>query len=144
MDFVIEAVVENLDIKRRALRELESAVDAGAIIASNTSSLSVDDMAAVLRHPERFVGMHFFNPVNRMPLVEIVSGAATSPETVATAVAVLIITIGAVAGGVIPFGFFPEVEGDAVTASARLPFGAPVDRRRAVRGELQAAWDLAM
>lgn len=64
--------------------------------------------------------------------------------TVATAVAILVITIGAVAGGVIPFAFFPQIEADIVTASARLPFGSPVDRTLAVRAELQAALDLAI
>jgi len=83
-DLVVEAVVERLDIKQQVLAECEAQVHDGCIIATNTSSLSVDDMAAVLKRPERFAGLHFFNPVHRMPLVEIVRGSATDDETVAT------------------------------------------------------------
>ncbi len=87
VDIVIEAAVEDIELKKRMLAELESHISQDAIIATNTSSLSVTDLAKALRHPERFIGMHFFNPVSRMPLVEIVPGTQTSPETVATAVA---------------------------------------------------------
>ena len=85
-EVVIEAVVENMEIKKKVLGELETHLRADAVIASNTSSLSVTEMALGLTHPERFVGMHFFSPVNRMPLVEIVPGEKTSPETIATVV----------------------------------------------------------
>ena len=80
-DLVVEAIVENLDIKKKVLKELESKVEDDTIICSNTSSLRIQDMAEALEKPERFIGMHFFNPVNRMPLVEIVPGPKTSPET---------------------------------------------------------------
>ncbi len=85
-EVVIEAVVENMEIKKKVLGELETHLREDAVIASNTSSLSVTEMASGLTHPERFVGMHFFSPVNRMPLVEIVPGEKTSPETIATVV----------------------------------------------------------
>ncbi len=78
---IVEAIVEDLQTKRRLLRELEPFVDRDALLATNTSSLSVTAIAAALDHPERFAGMHFFNPAPVMPLVEIVSGAATSPRT---------------------------------------------------------------
>jgi 3-hydroxyacyl-CoA dehydrogenase/enoyl-CoA hydratase/3-hydroxybutyryl-CoA epimerase len=86
-DFALEAVVEDLDIKRRVFAELEVRIPAGALLASNTSSLSVDALAAGLLHAERFVGFHFFNPVHRMPLVEVVRGARTSDTALVTAVA---------------------------------------------------------
>ena len=83
-DLVIEAVVEKMDIKRIVLRETENAVRRGCVLATNTSSLSVDEMASGLARPENFVGMHFFNPVHRMPLVEVVRGARSSDHAVAT------------------------------------------------------------
>lgn len=86
MDLVIEAAVENLDLKNKLLAELEKKVPSTAIIASNTSSLGISKMAKNLKNPERFIGMHFFNPVPRMPLVEIIPGEKTSPQTIATAV----------------------------------------------------------
>jgi len=82
-DVVIEAVVENLEVKKKVLAEAETVVRDDCILATNTSSLRVADMAVALKHPERFVGMHFFNPVNRMPLVEVVAGPHSSPEAVA-------------------------------------------------------------
>lgn len=87
LDFVIEAIVENLDIKQKVLAELESTLGEGTVIASNTSSLRIDDIGAALQRPENLVGMHFFNPVPMMPLVEVVKGSKTSDRTVATAVA---------------------------------------------------------
>jgi 3-hydroxyacyl-CoA dehydrogenase/enoyl-CoA hydratase/3-hydroxybutyryl-CoA epimerase len=84
-DIVIEAVVENLPIKKTVLTELEAMVPETTVIATNTSSLRVDDLSEALQHKSRFVGMHFFNPVHRMPLVEIVRGRSTSDEAVATA-----------------------------------------------------------
>lgn len=85
-DFALEAVVEDLDIKRRVFGELEVRIGEQAVLATNTSSLSVDTLAEGLRHPERFVGFHFFNPVHRMPLVEVVRGVRTSDAALATAV----------------------------------------------------------
>ncbi|UMA66225.1 3-hydroxyacyl-CoA dehydrogenase NAD-binding domain-containing protein [Roseivivax marinus] len=84
---VIEAVVERLDIKRSVITDLEQEVGADTVIASNTSSLRIDDIAAEMDRPERLVGMHFFNPVPRMPLVEIVRGLRSSDSAVARAVA---------------------------------------------------------
>jgi 3-hydroxybutyryl-CoA dehydrogenase len=74
---VVEAVVENLEVKRALFAELEDIVDDGCILATNTSSISVTAIAAKLRRPERLVGMHFFNPVPLMALVEVISGVAT-------------------------------------------------------------------
>ncbi|HTR97290.1 MAG TPA: 3-hydroxyacyl-CoA dehydrogenase NAD-binding domain-containing protein [Candidatus Acidoferrales bacterium] len=85
-DFAIEAVVEDLDVKRRVFAELEVRMREDAVLASNTSSLRVDALADGLRHPGRFVGVHFFNPVHRMPLVEVVRGAKTTDAALATAV----------------------------------------------------------
>lgn len=85
-DLVIEAAAENLDLKKRVFAELEAIIRPDAILATNTSSLTIDSMAASMKHPERFVGMHFFNPPNKMPLVEVVAGSRTSPEALATAV----------------------------------------------------------
>lgn len=87
---VVEAVVERLPVKEAVLREVEAVVAPDVVIASNTSSLSIDSMAAVLRHPRRFAGMHFFNPVHRMPLVEVVRGAKTADDTVATLAALAV------------------------------------------------------
>ncbi|MBF0244729.1 MAG: enoyl-CoA hydratase/isomerase family protein [Planctomycetes bacterium] len=86
LDVVIEAIVENMDLKKKVLAELEDHIGAETLIGSNTSALSITEMAGALKHPERFVGIHFFNPVNRMPLVEIIPGAKTSEQTVADAV----------------------------------------------------------
>lgn len=84
---VIEVIVENLDVKVAVLSQIESEVDADAIIATNTSSLSVTAIAGRLARPDRVVGMHFFNPATVLPLVEVVSGHATSPEVAQTIVA---------------------------------------------------------
>ncbi len=81
-DLVIEAVVENMDIKKSVFKELEKEVGAECILTSNTSSLSVAQMASVLETPERFAGLHFFNPVNKMPLVEIITHDNIDPSTV--------------------------------------------------------------
>jgi 3-hydroxyacyl-CoA dehydrogenase / enoyl-CoA hydratase / 3-hydroxybutyryl-CoA epimerase len=85
-DIVLEAVVENIAIKKKVLAEVEARVGEKTLLASNTSSLSITEMAGALRAPSRFVGMHFFNPPNRMPLVEVVPGAATGVDAVAMAV----------------------------------------------------------
>lgn len=87
-DFVIEAVVEVLDLKKKIFADCEQVLDPGAILATNTSSLSVTAMGADLQHPERVVGFHFFNPVPVMPLLEIVRTGASSDEAMATAFAV--------------------------------------------------------
>jgi 3-hydroxybutyryl-CoA dehydrogenase len=81
---VIEAVVEDLEAKRRLFAEIEAAVRERAILATNTSSLSITAIAAGLGNPSRAVGMHFFNPPTRMPLVEVVPGLATDPEVADT------------------------------------------------------------
>jgi 3-hydroxybutyryl-CoA dehydrogenase len=80
-DIVIEAVPEQLDLKMRVLRDVEKHAPARAILTSNTSSLSVTELAAILDRPGRFAGMHFFNPVHRMKLVEIVRALDSTPET---------------------------------------------------------------
>ncbi|WP_448060169.1 3-hydroxyacyl-CoA dehydrogenase NAD-binding domain-containing protein [Cellulomonas hominis] len=98
-DLVIEAVTEVLDVKRQVFAALEDVVGPETVLATNTSALSVTAMAAGLRHPERVVGIHFFNPVARMPLVEVVRTAASGPEAVATAFA-LVERVGKVAVGV--------------------------------------------
>jgi len=80
-DFVVEAVVERLDVKQAVFEGLSKRMPADAILASNTSSLSIDAIGARAERPERVVGMHFFNPVDRMPLVEVVTGPRTSDAT---------------------------------------------------------------
>jgi len=83
-EVVVEAVVERMDVKRQVLADAERFVADECVLATNTSSLSVAEMADALLRPERFCGMHFFNPVHRMPLVEVVRGPATDDLTVAT------------------------------------------------------------
>jgi 3-hydroxybutyryl-CoA dehydrogenase len=78
-DLVIEAVVEDLDLKRATFSRLDDVLRPDAVLASNTSSLSITEMAAATRHPERFVGLHFFNPVPLMKLVEVIHTARTAP-----------------------------------------------------------------
>lgn len=87
-DFVIEAVFEEMSIKKQVFADLEKHVSPSCALTTNTSSLSVTDMAADLDHPERVVGFHFFNPVAVLPLVEIVRAPATDEGTLATAFAV--------------------------------------------------------
>jgi 3-hydroxyacyl-CoA dehydrogenase/enoyl-CoA hydratase/carnithine racemase len=84
-DLVLEAVFEELGVKQQVLAEVEELVSQECVLATNTSSLSITDMAAELRHPERVVGMHFFNPVGLMPLLELVRAAKTDDATLATA-----------------------------------------------------------
>ncbi len=84
-DFVVEAVVEEMKLKHEVFTRLDRMTRADAVLASNTSSLSIGEMARATRRPERIVGMHFFNPVPRMPLVEIVRGAASHDQALATA-----------------------------------------------------------
>jgi 3-hydroxyacyl-CoA dehydrogenase/enoyl-CoA hydratase/3-hydroxybutyryl-CoA epimerase len=85
VDLVIEAAVEKLDLKQQVFRDLESQVGHNTVLATNTSALSIDDIASVLTWPERVVGLHFFNPVHRMQLVEIVRGPRTSHQAIDTA-----------------------------------------------------------
>ncbi len=80
-DIVIEAATENLDLKLRLLREVEPLLGPDAILASNTSSISITKLAAATQRPERFIGMHFFNPVPMMALVEVIRGLQTSDDT---------------------------------------------------------------
>ncbi|AJE98544.1 3-hydroxybutyryl-CoA dehydrogenase [Pandoraea apista] len=80
-DIVIEAATENFDLKVKILKQLEGVAKDDAILASNTSSISITKLAAVVARPEQFIGMHFFNPVPLMALVEIIRGLQTSDET---------------------------------------------------------------
>ena len=84
VDFIVEAIVEDLEIKKTVFGELEKYINDDTIVVSNTSSLRIDDMASAFKYPQRFGGMHFFNPVHMMPLVEVIKGKNTSDETVAT------------------------------------------------------------
>ncbi len=87
VDIVVEAVVENPAVKHAVLAEVEEKVKEGAIITSNTSTISISYLAQALKRPENFCGMHFFNPVHRMPLVEVIRGEKSSDLAVATTVA---------------------------------------------------------
>ncbi len=81
---VIEAVAEKMAIKKQVLQEVEAFLPDHAVFASNTSALSINELQKVARHPERVCGMHFFNPVHKMPLIEIIRGNATNDKTIAT------------------------------------------------------------
>ncbi len=85
-DLVIEAVVEDLEVKRAVFQELTPRLRPDCVIASNTSAIPIDELAKATGRPAQFVGIHFFNPVHKMPLVEIVRGSSTRPDTLATAV----------------------------------------------------------
>jgi 3-hydroxyacyl-CoA dehydrogenase/enoyl-CoA hydratase/3-hydroxybutyryl-CoA epimerase len=84
VDFIVEAIVEDIEIKKSVFSDLENHINEDTIVVSNTSSLRIDDMAFAFKNPSRFAGMHFFNPVHMMPLVEVIRGKDTSDETVAT------------------------------------------------------------
>src|SRR6267154_651381 len=86
VDLVIEAVIEKLEIKQKIFRDLEIVNDANTILASNTSSLSITEIGSTLKHPERFLGLHFFNPAHLMKLVEVISGRQTDQGVVASIV----------------------------------------------------------
>ncbi len=86
-DLIIEAIIEKPEAKKEFFARLEPQMRPDAILASNTSTIPITKLANGLKHPERFCGIHFFNPVRRMPLVEVIRGEKTSDETVATAVA---------------------------------------------------------
>ncbi len=87
-EFVIEAVFEEMGVKKQVWKEVEAVVSETCVLATNTSSLSITEMASELKHPERVVGFHFFNPVAVMPLLEVIKGEKTDDETLATAFAV--------------------------------------------------------
>jgi 3-hydroxyacyl-CoA dehydrogenase/enoyl-CoA hydratase/3-hydroxybutyryl-CoA epimerase len=86
-DLVIEAVFEELGVKQQVLREAEGVLPESGVFASNTSTIPITRIAEAARDPERVIGMHFFSPVAKMPLLEVIPGARTSPQTVSTAVA---------------------------------------------------------
>jgi 3-hydroxybutyryl-CoA dehydrogenase len=86
VDLVVEAVVENLEVKKTVFKELEGLCRDDVIFASNTSSISITQIAASTSRPDKFIGMHFFNPVPVMKLVEVIRGIATSDETTQTVV----------------------------------------------------------
>ena len=83
-DFAIEAVPEQLDLKVRLLKDVDAALKPGVILASNTSSISITQLAAQTSRPDKFIGMHFMNPVPIMALVEVIRGLATSDDTFQT------------------------------------------------------------
>jgi len=87
VDIVVEAVVENPKVKHAVLKETESKIREDAVLTSNTSTISIDHLAEPLSRPENFCGMHFFNPVHRMPLVEVIRGEKTSDAAIAKTVA---------------------------------------------------------
>ena len=87
VDLVVEAVVENPKVKHAVLAEVETKVSDHAVLCSNTSTISIDYLAGALQRPENFCGMHFFNPVHAMPLVEVIRGSKTSDATIARTVA---------------------------------------------------------
>ena len=87
VDLVVEAVVENQNVKQMVLAEAEQHIADDAVLASNTSTISINALAKSLKRPENFCGMHFFNPVHRMPLVEVIRGEQTSEATIARTVA---------------------------------------------------------
>jgi 3-hydroxybutyryl-CoA dehydrogenase len=80
-DFVVEAIIENLGLKKQVFEKLDQVMAPGRIIASNTSSISITKLAACTNRPEKFIGMHFMNPVPIMKLVEVINGLATESET---------------------------------------------------------------
>jgi 3-hydroxyacyl-CoA dehydrogenase len=104
-DVVIEAIFENMDAKKAVFAKLDAVCKPAAILASNTSTLDIDALAAMTARPEKVVGLHFFVPANIMKLLEIVRGQATSPETMATAIALAktLRKVGVVSGNA--FGF---------------------------------------
>jgi 3-hydroxyacyl-CoA dehydrogenase len=104
-DVIVEAVFENMDVKKDVFAKLDAVAKPTAILASNTSTLDIDAMAAVTKRPAQFVGLHFFAPANIMKLLEIVRGKETSPETMATAIALAkaLRKVGVVSGNA--FGF---------------------------------------
>jgi 3-hydroxyacyl-CoA dehydrogenase/enoyl-CoA hydratase/3-hydroxybutyryl-CoA epimerase len=86
VDLVIEAAVEKMDLKKRIFARLDETAPLRTLLATNTSALSITELGAAVKHADRVVGIHFFNPVHRMPLVEVITGEQTSAETAAAAV----------------------------------------------------------
>jgi 3-hydroxybutyryl-CoA dehydrogenase len=86
-DFVVEAIIEDLDLKKKVFSALDEAVRPSVVLASNTSSISITKLAAATKRPEKFIGMHFMNPVPVMKLVEVINGLATDKETTEVTVA---------------------------------------------------------
>jgi len=84
-DFIVEAIIENMDLKKTLFKELDGICPGRTIFATNTSSFSITEIASVTRRPEKFLGLHFFNPVPVMRLVEIIKGYTTAEDTVAVA-----------------------------------------------------------
>lgn len=111
-DLVIEAVFEDMDLKKRVFAALDDIAKPEAVLATNTSGLDVNALAAATRRPESVIGMHFFSPANVMELVEVVRGAATAPETLATAMAVAR-RLGKIA---VPVGVCPGFVGNRMLA----------------------------
>ncbi|MFP6747503.1 MAG: 3-hydroxyacyl-CoA dehydrogenase NAD-binding domain-containing protein [Alphaproteobacteria bacterium] len=87
-DLVIEAVFEKMELKKEIFAKLDAHAKPGAVLASNTSTLSIDEIASATKRPESVIGMHFFSPANVMRLLEVVRGKASSPETIATAMGI--------------------------------------------------------
>jgi enoyl-CoA hydratase/3-hydroxyacyl-CoA dehydrogenase len=87
-DLIIEAIFENMEVKKKVFAEVDAAAPAHAILATNTSSLSIDELANATSRPDKFIGMHYFSPVAAMKLIEIVIGEKTSEETIAATLAV--------------------------------------------------------
>ncbi|MFO7287964.1 MAG: 3-hydroxyacyl-CoA dehydrogenase NAD-binding domain-containing protein [Gammaproteobacteria bacterium] len=86
-DVIIEAVLERMDLKQQVFKRLDEVAKPGAVLATNTSTLDIEEIASVVRRPEDVIGMHFFSPANVMPLLEVVRTSKTSPETIATVMA---------------------------------------------------------
>src|SRR6185503_10271411 len=86
VDLVIEAVFEDLKLKQQMVSDIEALGNANLVFATNTSSIPIKDIAQNAKRPERIIGMHYFSPVEKMPLLEIIRHAGTSDETIATAV----------------------------------------------------------
>jgi 3-hydroxybutyryl-CoA dehydrogenase len=85
-DFIVEVIIEVMDVKKKVFAELDGIVKPEVILSSNTSSMSITEIAAATKRPDRVVGMHFFNPVPLMKLVEVIKGVSTSDETAATTI----------------------------------------------------------
>lgn len=86
VDVVVEAVVENIEVKKSVLADVEKEINEDAVLASNTSTISINELAKGLKRPHKFCGMHFFNPVHRMPLVEVIRGEKSDEATIGTVV----------------------------------------------------------
>lgn len=141
-DFIVEAVFENMAVKKEVFQKLDAIAKPGAVLASNTSTLDVDQIAAVTKRPEDVLGTHFFSPANIMRLLEVVRGAKTARDALATAMTLAkrINKVGVVAG--VCFGFIGNrmVEAYLEEVQAMLLEGAsPAD----IDGALEA-WGLAM